>query len=370
MSSLFKTHKKALLISGGILMAALVLSGAMILYLHQRSVAQKAAILEQNNGAILTTSAQVEYGDSLEEATLLALYLDSAKLYERTDASLAAPFITEGAASFPYTFHEVGDFPLTLRLAQEKITLESTLTLTVVDTQPPVLEGVTDQSLEEGGSFDPKSGITAKDPVDGEVEVQVIGTVDMSTPGEYTLTAKATDRNGLSAEANFQVTVTKKPVATPPPPTKPIGGSSSSTSGDTRATRLAEAKAEAKRVVSQIISPSMSDYDKAYAICYYLNHNVALQTDQSTEAYKVNHGDEAYAALLLKKAACSGFCHAVTLMCQEAGLTSKHMNEDLWTHQWNMVLVDGRWIVLDAQGGFFGMETHPLESGNFPVIIG
>ncbi|KAA3401356.1 hypothetical protein F1904_12855, partial [Akkermansia muciniphila] len=85
MSALFKTHKKAFLISGSILVAALVLSGAIILYLHQKSVAQKAAISEQNNGAIITTSAQVEYGDSLEEATLLALYLDSEKLYEGTE---------------------------------------------------------------------------------------------------------------------------------------------------------------------------------------------------------------------------------------------------------------------------------------------
>ena len=89
-------------------------------------------IRDRNNRAIITTSAQVEYGDSLEEASLLALYLDSEKLYEGTEASLAAPFLTEGAASFPYTFHEVGDLPLTLHLAQEKVTLESALTLTVV----------------------------------------------------------------------------------------------------------------------------------------------------------------------------------------------------------------------------------------------
>lgn len=105
----------------------------------------------------------------------------------------------------------------------------------------------------------------------------------------------------------------------------------------------------------------MSNYDKAHAIFKYLNTNVTIQTDQSNEAYKTNYGNEAYAALIMKKAACSGYCKAVTLMCNVAGLQSKHINANQWKHQWNTVLINGEWIILDAQGGIFGGTIHPLE---------
>ena len=77
-----------------------------------------------------------------------------------------------------------------------------------------------------------------------------------------------------------------------------------------------------------------------------------------TEAYKTNYGNEAYAALILKKAACSGYCKAVTLMCNAAGLQSKHINANKWEHQYNEVYAGGRWIKLDAQGGIFDSQWY------------
>ena len=115
-------------------------------------------------------------------------------------------------------------------------------------------------------------------------------------------------------------------------------------------------------MVGQITKPSMSVEQKAQAICSYLYQNVARQTNQSNEAYKANFGNEAYAALILKKAACSGFCKAVTLMCNAAGVQSKHINANSWQHQWNTVLINSEWIILDAQIGLLGGTVHPLEA--------
>lgn len=150
-----------------------------------------------------------------------------------------------------------------------------------------------------------------------------------------------TNSNNVSTNANSKVT--------------------QSNDSSTKNGRLQIATAEAKRVVESIITPEMSDYEKAYTICKYLFYNVTTQYNQSNEAYKTNYGNEAYAALIMKQAACSGFCKAVTLMCNAAGLQSKHINANQWTHQWNTVLINGEWIILDAQGGIFGGTVHPLE---------
>lgn len=132
--------------------------------------------------------------------------------------------------------------------------------------------------------------------------------------------------------------------------------------------RLQEAKVAAKKLAKELNLDSLNEYDRAYKICEYLYFNVDLQNNQSNEAYRKNYGNEAYAALILKKAACSGFCKAVTLLCNECGLESKHINANKWTHQWNMVKVNGKWIVVDAQGGFFGMEKHPIETNDVYII--
>ncbi len=51
-------------------------------------------------------------------------------------------------------------------------------------------------------------------------------------------------------------------------------------------------------------------------------------------------------------------------MCQEAGIQTQHINKNKWTHQWNKVKVQGKWVILDAQGGMFGMSKHPLQEAN------
>lgn len=132
-------------------------------------------------------------------------------------------------------------------------------------------------------------------------------------------------------------------------------------SKNTKEGRLALAKIEARKVVKKIIKPSMSKREKAEQICNYITNTVASQMNQSTEAYKKNYGNEAYAALVMKIAACSGRCKAVTLLCDAAGLQSKHINQNQWTHQWNKIKIDdGSWIVVDAQIGYMG-KKHPLE---------
>ena len=168
--------------------------------------------------------------------------------------------------------------------------------------------------------------------------MQIEGTVDTAKAGEYVIKVFATDKNEHVAEQTYTVTVKEKPVEKAPSTTTNKGSSTISSNANktttttsqeevaddtsTKSGRLKLATAEAKRVVGQITKPSMSVEQKAQAICSYLYQNVARQTNQSNEAYKANS----------------------------------------WQHQWNTVLINSEWIILDAQIGLLGGTVHPLEA--------
>jgi uncharacterized repeat protein (TIGR01451 family) len=90
-----------------------------------------------------------------------------------------------------------------------------TRTVTVVDTTKPViaLSGASTMTVECHTSFsDP--GATASDSCDSSVPVAVTGSVDVNTPGTYTLTYNASDDSGNQADT---VTRTVTVVDTTPP---------------------------------------------------------------------------------------------------------------------------------------------------------
>lgn len=111
------------------------------------------------------------------------------------------------------------------------------------------------------------------------------------------------------------------------------------------------AKKAAKQIVKTCIRPGMSQPMKALVLADYIYQNVYNQYDQSTKRYKKNYGNEAYAALVMHLAACSGHCKAYKMLCKAAGLKCKHVNAGKWTHQWNKVYLDGKWVMVDTQAG-------------------
>ncbi len=435
-----------------------------------------------NSKAIIAKDELIEYGSSLKYDELVSKLVDSKSLSDNTDVEI---FVDDKLISpdEQYTFDKLDEVLITVKTTTKSApneTITKQITWKVQDTQKPVLSGVHNLQISEGSKLDIKSGITAKDSVDGELEVKIEGNYDINKAGEYDLVAKAIDKSGNEVEKNFKVTVTKKEVpetdkkedskttdssskttddkkqtsttssttsksstssssskkstsssstkksassnsskkstssssskksASSSSPKKSTSSSSSkkssssssskkstssssskkstssssskksnsssstkkssssssskkSSASSTKEGRLALAKAEAKKVVKKIIKSGMKKSEKAEAICIYITNTVSVQSNQSSEAYKTNYGNEAYAALILKKAACSGRCKAVTLLCDAAGLKSKHINQNQWTHQWNKIQVEGgKWLVIDAQIGFVG-DRHPLE---------
>lgn len=81
---------------------------------------------------------------------------------------------------------------------------------------PPSITGATASMIEKGSTFDPRSGVTASDGVDGTLTgtMTVTGAVDPAVPGSYTLTYRVTDSIGNTTTVTRVVTV----VDTTPPP--------------------------------------------------------------------------------------------------------------------------------------------------------
>ena len=117
----------------------------------------------------------------------------------------------------------------------------------------------------------------------------------------------------------------------------------------------------------------MTEEGKVIAIIEYMMKNVERQTNQSNEAYRENFGNEAYAALVLHKAACSGVCKGVMMLCEETGLECRHINANQWTHQWCIINnMDGQRGWADGQAGIAGYGEHPAANvgeGEIPVIV-
>lgn len=129
-----------------------------------------------------------------------------------------------------------------------------------------------------------------------------------------------------------------------------------------KAKRLSLAKKEAKKIVKKYVTADLNTKERAFVLFRYLTEHCSWQLNQSSEAYQKNYGNEAYAALVMKKAACSGYAKAYTLLCEAANVPVRHVNAGSWTHQWNEIKANGKWIKVDAYGGTFADTTGIRKS--------
>ena len=104
---------------------------------------------------------------------------------------------------------EVGTYTLTYT-AQDKAGNEANITrsITIIDVTPPVitLNGEANITLEQHAVYT-ELGATALDAVDGNVSVNISGTVDTATVGNYVVTYSAQDISGNEANITRVVTV-------------------------------------------------------------------------------------------------------------------------------------------------------------------
>src|SRR5699024_4817105 len=113
-----------------------------------------------------------------------------------------------------------------------------TATAAGTDAEAPELTIPDAATITVGDSFDPMDGVSAVDNVDGDLTaaVQVIGTLDTTTPGVYVLTYLVEDANGNQTTANRAVTVTEAADDAPDAPGDEDGDQDNGSDDDTSGT--------------------------------------------------------------------------------------------------------------------------------------
>lgn len=104
----------------------------------------------------------------------------------------------------------------------------------VHDTQAPIIEGAKDVETKFNEPLDFEELISASDPIDGEVEVIIVGDYDWDTAGKVQLKAIAKDKNGNTSDKSFILTILeeeKEEVETPSTTQPNISGGNTASSG-------------------------------------------------------------------------------------------------------------------------------------------
>ncbi|PKM51172.1 MAG: hypothetical protein CVV02_08480 [Firmicutes bacterium HGW-Firmicutes-7] len=104
----------------------------------------------------------------------------------------------------------------------------------------------------------------------------------------------------------------------------------------------------AKKIISQIISKDMSDYERELAIHDYIVDNTSYYLGEDNEVYKM------IGVLVNKKAVCQGYAEAFLYLSTLAGLDAQMVIGNGITdgttipHAWNTVEIEGEWYQIDT----------------------
>lgn len=202
---------------------------------------------------------------------------------------------------------------------------EITLHVEIIDTTPPVIDGVSNLSIIEGESVFYKKNITLSDNSNQEVTLEVDNSqVNLNASGSYPVRYTATDASGNQTVADITVTVN--------PPAVPT---------ETTVRELAN------QVIAETVTSDMSQYDKAYALWLWCGKNISYtyaDGDRSsvwTGAYEGLHdrcGDcYAYYATYAVLLDC---CDIPNMCVARVGGNSPH-----W---WNLVNTGSGWYHCDT----------------------
>ncbi|WP_410503260.1 immunoglobulin-like domain-containing protein [Exiguobacterium acetylicum] len=105
---------------------------------------------------------------------------------------------------------KVGVYVLTYKVSDASgNTLTTLRKITVKDNVKPIILGAKSKTIKYKSSFNPKTGITAKDNVDGVLtkSIKVTGSVNTKRKGTYALTYSVKDKAGNGTSVKIKIMV-------------------------------------------------------------------------------------------------------------------------------------------------------------------
>lgn len=107
----------------------------------------------------------------------------------------------------------------------------------------------------------------------------------------------------------------------------------------------------AQSIIVQIISPTMSDYEKELAIHDYIIKTTSYDYDRLGNGTIPDHSYTAAGVLINKTGVCEGYSEATKLLLNLVGIECEIVTglaENNVPHAWNIVKIDGAWYMLDT----------------------
>lgn len=198
----------------------------------------------------------------------------------------------------------------------------------VKDTEPPVITGVTEQTIPAGTSVSYKRGVTVTDNHDEDVQLVIDNSeVNLDEVGDYTVRYLATDKAGNTTEV---ITV----LHVEPP------------SAENATEELVNKMAD--EVLAEILTEDMTEYEKAEAIFWWV-HDIRYKNGTP----KTNWVQGAYHGLAEYSGDC--FVYAMTAKCLLTRAGIKNMDIEkipaYTSHYWNLIDLGDGWYHYDCCNG-------------------
>lgn len=196
----------------------------------------------------------------------------------------------------------------------------------IPDTEPPIIMGTGNISICLGENVSYRTGVSAYDNCDGDISYQIDNSgVDLTKLGTYHVFYTATDSSGNTTTQDIKVTVM-------PERKENIS--------------LETMYALADEVLAEIITPDMTDYEKAEAIYNWSRWKIGWISDSQKE----NWIEAAYDGFVYRKGDCYTYACVSKALLTRAGIP----NVDIWrnsttsSHYWNLVDTGEGWYHFDA----------------------
>lgn len=201
----------------------------------------------------------------------------------------------------------------------------------ITDRTPPVIYGVSDKKILVGESVSFRNGVYAEDNHDGNLNVNVDSSaVNTNAAGTYPIIYTCTDSSGNKASVTAYLTVNVLDINT--------------------------VNAIADEILRGIITPSMSQTEKAWAVYSWCTSHISYSTRTSYLMGQYVNG--AYSGFNIRSGNCYIYYAVASVMLTRAGIENIeiHRNDPSNPHYWNLVNIDGSWYHFDTCPHYAGHE--------------